>query len=54
MLDVLKNGFLDERLNDMIENFRKNYKQYYEIIFKSNELAFKLRKRFNDYNATNK
>lgn len=52
MLDVLKDGFLDGRLNEMIENFRIKYKRYYEIIYQCNELAFKIRKKFNDYDAT--
>ena len=37
---VLDNGFLDERLDGCVKNFRKENSKYYNIVFKFNKLAY--------------
>ena len=44
--DVLENGFLDDKVNDVAKNIRETNKEYYEIIYLYNLLRYKVRNKF--------
>ena len=43
---VLENGFLDDKINEIVKNIRETYKKYYEIIYLYNLLGYNVRKKF--------
>lgn len=44
--EILKNGFIDSYINEVANNIRRKNKDYYDTIYKYNQLGYKIRKAF--------